>query len=161
MANPLKLPMIGRSLRGLASRPATRNYPIEVREPFPGTRGTLEFDLDSCIFCMLCARKCPTGAITCMRDERYFAIDQLNCIACGICVDVCSRDSLSLSADTRAVRTAAERGPGGARPGHQEWHGAIPAPKPDKTAATETPAATPSSSGPVEAAPAQPSSPRE
>jgi ech hydrogenase subunit F len=135
MANPLKLPMVGRSLRGLVSRPATRNYPIEVREPFPGARGTLEFDLDSCIFCMLCARKCPTGAITCVRDERYFAIDQLNCIACGICVDVCSRDSLQLSADTRPVRTAAERGPGGARPGHEEWHGVIPEPKPDKAAA--------------------------
>lgn len=135
MANPLKLPMAGRSLRGLVSRPATRKYPIEVREPFPGARGTLEFDLDSCIFCMLCARKCPTGAITCVRDERYFAIDQLNCIACGICVDVCSRDSLVLSADTRPVRTAAERGPDGARPGHQEWHGVIPEPKPDKVAA--------------------------
>jgi formate hydrogenlyase subunit 6/NADH:ubiquinone oxidoreductase subunit I len=142
MANPFRLPMAGRALRGLVSRPPTRRYPIEVRDPFPGARGTLEFDLDSCIFCMLCARKCPTGAITCVRDERYFAIEQLNCIACGICVDVCSKDSLSLSMERRPVQTAADRGPDGRRPGHQEWHGAIPDTASGPTAADAKPPAT-------------------
>ena len=128
MANPLNLPMVGRTLRNLVSKPATRRYPIEVRAPFPGARGTLEFDLDTCIFCMLCARKCPTGAITCLRDERYFAIEQLSCIACGVCVDVCSKDSLRLSVERRPIHAAADRGPGGARRGHVEGHGVIPVP---------------------------------
>ena len=70
MANPLNLPMVARSLRNLVSRPATRRYPTVVRPPFPGARGTLEFDLDSCVLCGLCVRRCPTVALTCNRDER-------------------------------------------------------------------------------------------
>jgi ech hydrogenase subunit F len=144
MANPLNLPMVGRTLRNLVSRPVTRRYPAEARAPFPGARGTLEFDVDTCIFCMLCARKCPTGAITCLRDERYFAIEQLSCIACGVCVDVCSKHSLWLTGERRAVHVAAERGPDGERPGHEEWHGVIPEPKPESNAgAGPEPAAAP------------------
>ena len=92
---------------------------------------------------MLCARKCPTEAITCLRDERYFAIEQLSCIACGVCVDVCSKDSLWLSGERRAVHVAAERGPDGARPGHEEWHGVMPEPKPEAKAAPATAHAAP------------------
>jgi ferredoxin len=143
MANPLHLPMVGRTLRNLVSRPVTRRYPAEARAPFPGARGTLEFDVDSCIFCMLCARKCPTGAITCLRDERYFAIEQLSCIACGVCVDVCSKDSLWLTGERRAVHVAAERGPDGQRPGHEEWHGVIPEPKPESNSGAGPQAAAP------------------
>lgn len=122
MPNPLKLPMVGRSLRNVVSRPATRRYPVEVRPPFAGARGTLEFDLDTCVFCNLCARKCPAVAITCNRDEKYFAIDQLSCIACGVCVDVCNKNSLRLSTAPRHVHTVAEVGSDGRRPGHPEWH---------------------------------------
>ncbi len=122
MANPLNLPMVARSLRNLVSRPATRRYPFEVRAPFPGARGTLEFDLDSCVFCNLCARRCPAAAITCVREDKYFAIEQLTCIACGVCVEVCNKGSLRLSIDRRAVQTHADVGPDGQRPGHQEWH---------------------------------------
>lgn len=155
MANPLRMPMVRRTLRGLVSKPATRRYPIEVRPPFPGARGTLEFDLDTCIFCMLCARKCPTGAITCVRDERFFAIEQLSCIACGVCVDVCSKDSLRLSVERRPVQVAADRGPDGARPGHEEWHGVIPEPKPEPRPEPR-PESKPEPSGiPVAAAPAR------
>jgi formate hydrogenlyase subunit 6/NADH:ubiquinone oxidoreductase subunit I len=136
MANPLDLPMVGRTLRNLVSRPATRRYPLEVRAPFPGARGTLEFDLDTCVFCGLCARRCPAAAITCDRDSRYFAIEQLTCIACGVCVEVCNKDSLRLSVERRAVQAAADRTPGSRRPGHEEWHGEIPPPSP-KPAVTE------------------------
>jgi ech hydrogenase subunit F len=126
MPNPLKLPMAARALRNLLSRPATRRYPIEVREPFPGARGTLEFDVATCVFCGLCARRCPAAAITCSREDRYFAIEQLTCIACGVCVDVCNKDSLRLSLHRRPVHTRAEAGPDGRRPGREEWHGVLP-----------------------------------
>ena len=33
-------------------------------------------------------RRCPTVALTCSREERFFAIEQLRCIACGVCIDL-------------------------------------------------------------------------
>jgi formate hydrogenlyase subunit 6/NADH:ubiquinone oxidoreductase subunit I len=127
MANPLNLPMVGRSLRNLVSRPATRRYPTEIRPRFAGARGTLEFDVETCNYCMLCARRCPAAAITVNREARTWAIEQLTCIACGVCVDVCAKKSLTMSVTSRAVHTHAEVGPQGQRPGHEEWHSADPA----------------------------------
>ena len=134
MPNPLKLPMIGRSLRNLVSRPATRRYPYEIRERFEGARGTIEFDVETCNYCMLCMRRCPSAAITVSREERTWSIEQLPCIACNVCVEVCAKKSLSMSTESRKVHTSAEVGPEGQRPGHEEWHKPLPA--------AETPAAS-------------------
>ena len=130
MANPLKLPMVRRSLRNLVSPPATRRYPTEVRPPFPGARGTLEFDLETCVLCGLCVRRCPTVALTCERDES------------------CSRSSssaaspaacASMSATSTACSLSAEPTPGAhqrrdrrrrRRPGYEEWHKPDPEPEP-------------------------------
>ncbi len=120
MANPFTLPMARRSLRNLFGRPATRRYPAEIRPRFPGARGTIEFDVETCVFCNLCARRCPAAAISCSREERYFAIEQLRCIACGVCVEVCNKHSLSMSVEPRTV-LAAVGGSGGRRPGLEEW----------------------------------------
>jgi formate hydrogenlyase subunit 6/NADH:ubiquinone oxidoreductase subunit I len=126
MANPLRLPMIPRALGNLIHPPATRRYPFEVRPRFSGARGSIEFDLASCNFCMLCARRCPAAAITVDREARTWAIEQLTCIACGVCVDVCNKKSLTMSIDSRRVHTRAEVGPQGQRPGHEAWQGALP-----------------------------------
>ena len=127
MPNPLKLPMIPRALRNLVSKPATRRYPFEIRPRFAGARGTIEFDVETCNYCMLCARRCPAAAITVSREERTWAIEQLTCIACGVCVDVCSKHSLSMSVNSRPVHLRSEVGPQGQRPGHEEWHKPAPA----------------------------------
>ncbi len=126
MPNPLKLPMAGRSLRNLVSRPATRRYPAEVRPRFEGARGKIEFDVETCNYCTLCARRCPTLAISVSRDERTWSIEHLTCIACNACVEVCTKGSLRMSPDSRAVHVAAERSLDGRRPGHEEWHGVAP-----------------------------------
>ena len=145
MANPFNLPMMGRSLRNLVSRPATRRYPSEIRPHFAGTRGTIEFDLDTCVFCGLCVRRCPTLALTCSREDRSFAIEQLRCIACGVCVDVCNKDSLHMSADAPRVHLHVGAAAGAPRPGHQEWHQQSPAGSPpgpgDTAGGITTPAA--------------------
>jgi formate hydrogenlyase subunit 6/NADH:ubiquinone oxidoreductase subunit I len=137
MANPLNLPMVRRSLRNLVSRPATRRYPTEIRPRFAGARGTLEFDVETCNYCMLCARRCPAAAIAVNREARTWAIEQLTCIACGVCVDVCAKKSLTMSVASRHIHTHAEVGPQGQRPGHEEWHSADPAVAAAAVAATK------------------------
>jgi ech hydrogenase subunit F len=127
MSNPFRLPMVPRSLRNLVSRPATRLYPTEIRPRYDGARGFIEFDVDTCNYCMLCMRRCPAAAITVNREERMWAIEQLTCIACNVCVEVCAKKSLTMSTQSKHVHTHAEVGPQGQRPGHEEWHGADPA----------------------------------
>lgn len=134
MANPFRLPMVPRALRNLASKPATRLYPAEIRPRFAGARGEIEFDLETCNFCMLCARRCPAAAITVARDDRYWSIDQLVCIACGVCVDVCAKKSLAMSEGSRHIHTKAEIGPDGRRPGLEEWTKPAPPPAEVNTA---------------------------
>ena len=126
MPNPLNLPMVGRSLRNLVSRPAPRRYPYEIRPRFEGARGTIEFDVETCNYCMLCARRCPAAAITVSREDRIWAIEHLTCIGCNVCVEVCAKKSLTMSKDSKPVHTRAEVGPDGQRPGHEEWHKPLP-----------------------------------
>jgi hypothetical protein len=45
-----------------------------------------------------------------------------------VCVEVCSKKSLSMSKDSKPVHTRAEVGPQGQRPGHEEWHKPVPEP---------------------------------
>ena len=127
MANPLRLPMVPRALRNLVSKPATRRYPYEIRPRFEGARGTIEFDVETCNYCMLCMRRCPAAAITVSREDRVWAIEHLTCIGCNVCVEVCAKKSLTMSKESKPVHTRADVGPQGQRPGHEEWHGADPA----------------------------------
>jgi formate hydrogenlyase subunit 6/NADH:ubiquinone oxidoreductase subunit I len=114
--------MVPRALRNLVSKPATRRYPYEIRPRFEGARGTIEFDVDTCNYCMLCMRRCPAAAITVSREDRIWAIEHLTCIGCNVCVEVCAKKSLTMSKESKPVHTHAEVGPHGERPGHEEWH---------------------------------------
>ncbi len=125
MANPLHVPMAGRSIRNLLGRPATVRYPVEIRPAVEGSRGMVEFDLASCVFCGLCVRRCPAAAIGCSREERTFSLDLLRCVACGVCAEVCNKGSLRMSTARRPVMATA--GPGAPRPGRRTWQGDVPA----------------------------------
>lgn len=127
MANPLNLPMVPRALRNLASRPATRRYPYEVRPRFEGARAKIVFDVSTCNYCMLCMRRCPAAAITVSREERTWSIEHLRCIACNACVEVCAKKSLTMSNEPRKPYVPADAADGH-RPGHEEWHLSEPEP---------------------------------
>lgn len=80
--------------RSSISKPATRLYPAERREPYAAVRGHIRFIHDTCIFCTLCAKKCPTDAIVVDRKERRWTIDRRKCILCGSCVEACRKACL-------------------------------------------------------------------
>ncbi len=83
-------------LKNLFSKPATRAYPA-VRRIYPQrTRGHVDIDLETCIFCGMCQRKCPTGAILVDRNEKKWSIERFSCIQCSSCVDNCPKKCLTM-----------------------------------------------------------------
>jgi ech hydrogenase subunit F len=97
------------ALRWALTKPPTTRYPFEPRQAIEGSRGTLLFTRDTCVFCNVCAKKCPTGAIYVNRTEKKWGIDRLLCITCGYCVDVCPKDSLALGTDHASVTVTKDR----------------------------------------------------
>ena len=85
------------ALKWALSKPATTRYPFEPRRELAGSRGRLIFTRDNCVFCTVCAKKCPTDALVVIRAQKKWAIDRLRCIACGYCVEACPKKSLELA----------------------------------------------------------------
>jgi ech hydrogenase subunit F len=84
-------------IRSALSKFATRLYPFVKRAPYTNTRGHIDIDITTCIFCSLCQKKCPTHAITVKKPEKVWEIDRMKCIQCGACVDVCPKKCLSMN----------------------------------------------------------------
>ena len=58
---------------------------------------------DSCVYCTLCAKQCPEGAITVDRANKTWSVDEEKCVKCGICIDKCPKKSLSFAEVTEGV----------------------------------------------------------
>jgi ech hydrogenase subunit F len=86
-------------LRNLFTRPATRLYPGRVKESHRSekSRGRIEIDIEACIFCGACAKRCPTDAIIVTKPDREWNIDRLRCCTCNACVEVCPKKCLTMA----------------------------------------------------------------
>lgn len=82
--------------KNLLNKPATLMYPVKKREFFPLTRGHVKIDIDKCVFCGICAKKCPTNAITVDRNSKTWTIERLRCIVCNSCVENCPKKCLTM-----------------------------------------------------------------
>jgi len=83
-------------VKNLFSRPATRRYPFkDIREPFPGYRGSIHFDTNKCDLCGDCARVCPAEAIEVSLENRQITYDPFKCIYCGTCEQTCLQQAIS------------------------------------------------------------------
>ena len=84
------------ALKWALKAPVTSRYPFAPRRALAGSRGTVEFTPANCVFCTVCAKRCPTGALAVHRAQKRWTIDRLLCITCGLCVEVCPKKSLAL-----------------------------------------------------------------
>lgn len=94
-------------LHNLFSKPATRAYPYVPRDYPERTRGQISIDIDLCIFCGICSKKCPTNAITVDRAQKNWTIERFGCIQCGSCVENCPKKCLHML--TAYTQPAAEK----------------------------------------------------
>lgn len=74
--------------------PYTDSYPFKEKENFERTRGSIKNVIEDCIFCGLCERRCPTGALKVEKARSSWSIARLQCIQCGYCVEVCPKKCL-------------------------------------------------------------------
>jgi ech hydrogenase subunit F len=83
-------------IKNLLNGPVTLMYPQKKRTYTPITRGRVEVNINKCIFCGMCDRRCPTYAITVTKDSKEWQIDRLKCCTCDLCVDICPVKCLSM-----------------------------------------------------------------
>lgn len=84
------------ALKNLFTKPATRAYPDVPARQTPRTRGAVQVNIDDCIFCGLCNRRCPADAITVDRSAKSWTIHRMSCVQCGNCVLNCPKKCLTM-----------------------------------------------------------------
>lgn len=60
--------------------------------------GKPEMDGGKCVYCTLCAKKCPQDAIQVDRKEKLWKLDEEKCIGCGICAGACPKKAIEMKA---------------------------------------------------------------
>lgn len=83
--------MLGNILKNVFSKPATRMYPKDKRQTYKDVRGQIGIEIDNCIFCGICSKKCPSSAITVNKNDKSWEIDHYRCIICNVCKEVCPK----------------------------------------------------------------------
>ncbi|MBQ8525490.1 MAG: 4Fe-4S binding protein [Clostridia bacterium] len=96
------------ALSNLFHKPVTRNYPFVERKYPERTRGHIDINVDDCLFCGICAKKCPSDAITVDRASKTWSIDRMGCVQCENCVNSCPKSCLTMAntysaPDTKAI----------------------------------------------------------
>ena len=83
-------------LKNLFHGPYTVLYPVKKKETYQRTRGSIGITIEDCIFCGMCERRCPTGAIKTDKAKTEWSIQRMKCIQCGYCCEVCPKKCLTM-----------------------------------------------------------------
>jgi ech hydrogenase subunit F len=83
-------------LKSMFGEPATLMYPARARTYPQASRGRISIEIEKCIFCGLCRRKCPTAAIWVNKEKKTWEIDRLKCITCSACIEACPKKCLGM-----------------------------------------------------------------
>ena len=80
--------------------PAAKPDAAPTEEAAPKVRargdGKPAQDPEKCVYCTICAKKCPGEALTVDRKEKTWKLDEDKCVACGTCADVCPKNAIVL-----------------------------------------------------------------
>ena len=82
----IKKPPVKKAAPAPAAKPATPATPSETPAVEVKPR-----DPSRCVYCTLCAKKCPAGAIEVDRANKTWKLDDEKCVACGTCAEACPK----------------------------------------------------------------------
>ena len=77
--------------------PKTEDKPAEAapaEAPKPRDDGKPVQDPAKCVYCTICAKKCPAGALTVDRAAKTWTLDEDVCVGCGTCAEVCPKKAI-------------------------------------------------------------------
>ena len=98
--------MLGTTARNLFQGPATVRYPFTPKTYVENARGSIRIDESKCILCMICDKRCPTGAIHVDREKKTWQIERMRCIWCNFCVEQCPKKCLGMDPQYTPPATA-------------------------------------------------------
>ena len=84
-------------IKSVFRKPATTLFPLAPKTDCKLVRGQVANNIEECIFCGICQKKCPTEAILVKRDEKSWEIERSRCVLCTNCVEFCPKKCLSMS----------------------------------------------------------------
>ncbi len=85
-----------------AAAPAAKPAPAPAAAAAPAAKsavigredGKPVQDPDKCVYCTICAKKCPAGALEVDRAAKTWKLDEDSCVACGTCESVCPKKAI-------------------------------------------------------------------
>lgn len=95
------------ALKSFVGKPFTLNYFLKrpkVRVP-EGFRGAFSWDRKKCVWCGLCGKNCPAGAISVDGRKKKYHFNQGRCIFCGRCAEVCPKKAIALTKNYALAET--------------------------------------------------------
>lgn len=89
----IKKPPVKKAAPPPAAKPAAPAVSADApaAEVKPRDDGKPVSDPAKCVYCTLCARKCPAGAIEVDRANKTWKLDDEKCVACGTCAEACPK----------------------------------------------------------------------
>ena len=78
---------------GTSAAPASEAAPA-VPTVQPRDDGKPVNDPSKCIYCTLCAKKCPQEAIIVDRKTKTWELNADDCVCCGTCQSACPKDAI-------------------------------------------------------------------
>ena len=95
----------GMTLKSIFKKPETIQYPAQQKEAAPGLKGHIALDIDNCILCGICMKRCPCSAIEVSKADRTWVINRFRCVQCGHCVRSCPKQCLVMEPTYASVTT--------------------------------------------------------
>ena len=88
----IKKPPVKKAPAAPAAKPAAAApAAAPASEVKPRDDGKPVSDPSKCVYCTLCAKKCPAGAIEVDRAAKTWKLDDEKCVGCGTCAAACPK----------------------------------------------------------------------